>query len=99
AAFVAGVQVQSRLAAVMGNSHYREGWHNTATLGSFGAAAAIGRLQGLQESRLCAAFGLAATLAGGLRSVFGSAAKPLHAGRAAANGIMACGLVRDGLEA
>lgn len=98
AAFVAGVQVQSRLAAVMGNSHYGLGWHNTATLGTFGATAAAARLEGLDGDRLCAAFGLAATLAGGLRSVFGSGAKPLHAGRAAANGLMAAGLVREGLE-
>ncbi|HEY0296276.1 MAG TPA: MmgE/PrpD family protein [Bordetella sp.] len=98
AAFAAGVQVQSRLGAVMGNSHYREGWHNTGTLGTFGATAAVGRLEGLEEEALCQAFGFAATLTGGLRSVFGSSAKPLHAGRAAANGLMAAGLVQQGMQ-
>lgn len=37
-AFVAGVEMQSRLAAVFGEAHYARGWHNTATLGTFGAA-------------------------------------------------------------
>lgn len=97
-AFAAGVQVQSRLAAVMGESHYRQGWHNTATLGSFGATAAIARLELLSQAQLGAAFGFAATLSGGMRSVFGSGAKPLHAGRAAANGLMAAGLAGAGLE-
>ncbi|OWT73750.1 MULTISPECIES: MmgE/PrpD family protein [unclassified Achromobacter] len=98
AAFAAGVQVQSRLGAVMGNSHYRDGWHNTATLGTFGATAAAGRLLGLDEDALCRAFGFAATLSAGMRSVFGSPAKPLHAGRAAATGMMAAGLVHRGME-
>ncbi|WP_454689047.1 MmgE/PrpD family protein [Achromobacter aloeverae] len=98
AAFAAGVQVQSRLGVVMGNSHYREGWHNTATLGTFGATAAAARLLGMNEEALCRAFGFAATLTGGLRSVFGSPAKPLHAGRAAANGVMAAGLVDQGMQ-
>lgn len=79
------MQVQSRLGAVMGNSHYREGWHNTATLGTFGATAAAARLLGMNEEALCRAFGFAATLTGGLRSVFGSPAKPLRAGRDTTN--------------
>jgi 2-methylcitrate dehydratase PrpD len=86
-AFVAGVEVQSRLARAMGNSHYRVGWHNTATLGSFGATAAVARLLGLSVDQCVDAFGLAATQAGGLRASFGTPAKPLHAGRAAAHGL------------
>ncbi|MEI2416308.1 MmgE/PrpD family protein [Orrella sp. JC864] len=99
AAFVAGVQVQSRLAAHMGESHYRQGWHNTATLGSFGAAAAVGALCRLDEAAQRHAFGIVATMAGGLRAVFGTPAKPLQAGRAAANGLFAASLARTGFAA
>jgi len=96
AAFVAGVEVQSRLARVMGASHYRLGWHSTATLGSFGATAAAARLLGLDVPQCMHAFGLNATQAAGLRAMFGTPCKPLHVGRAAANGVVAAELVRRG---
>lgn len=99
AAFIAGVEVQSRLAALMGQSHYRRGWHNTATLGTFGATAAIGLLKGLDEGALRRAFGIAATMAAGMHKAFGTAAKPLQVARAAANGLMAAGLAETGFNA
>lgn len=95
-AFIVGVEVQSRIAAVMGESHYRQGWHNTGTLGSFGAAAAVAHLQGLGIEATCQAMGIAGTQAAGLRAVFGSMAKPLHAGRAAATGLLAARLAAHG---
>ena len=39
-AFVAGIETRARVGAFMGESHYMKGWHQTATVGSFGAAAA-----------------------------------------------------------
>lgn len=99
AAFVAGIEVQSRLAQVMGESHYRLGWHNTATLGSFGATASVAVLRGLSHLELCNAFGIAASQSGGLRAAFGTSCKPLHAGRASANGIFAAGLAQSGFDA
>lgn len=95
-AFLAGVEVQSRIAAVMGDSHYRQGWHNTGTLGSFGATAAVAHLAGLDVAVTCQAMGIAGTQAAGLRAVFGSMAKPLHAGRAAATGLLAARLAARG---
>lgn len=95
-ALLAGVEVQSRIAAVMGESHYRQGWHNTGTLGSFGAAAAVAHLSGLGIDATCQAMGIAGTQAAGLRAVFGSMAKPLHAGRAAATGLLAARLAARG---
>lgn len=95
-AFLAGVEVQSRIAAFMGESHYRQGWHNTGTLGSFGAAAAVAHLSGLDVAATCQAMGIAGTQAAGLRAVFGAMAKPLHAGRAAANGLLAARLAARG---
>ncbi|MFB8831785.1 MmgE/PrpD family protein [Azotobacter sp. CWF10] len=98
-AFVAGLEVQARIADLVGNDHYRRGWHSTATLGSFGATLAAGRLYGLEPGALRHALGLAATLTGGLRALFGTPCKPLHAGRAAANGVNAADLARRGFTA
>jgi 2-methylcitrate dehydratase PrpD len=95
-AFIAGVEAQSAIAAVMGEAHYRRGWHSTATFGTFGAAAAAGRLTGLATEAMQAAFGIVATQAAGLRVSFGTMCKPLHAGHAAAQGLMAAALAREG---
>ncbi|MFL5822089.1 MAG: MmgE/PrpD family protein [Solirubrobacteraceae bacterium] len=94
--FVAGVEVECRLGALVGPSHYERGWHNTATLGTFGAAGACARLLGLDEERWLHALGIAGTQAAGLKGVFGTMSKPLHAGRAAANGLLAAGLAARG---
>lgn len=66
-AFIAGVEFQSRLAAVLGEAHYAAGWHNTATLGTFGAAYATGILLGLDETALNHAVGIAGSFASGSR--------------------------------
>jgi 2-methylcitrate dehydratase PrpD len=95
-AFVAGVEAQSAIAAVMGEAHYERGWHNTATFGMFGAAAAAGHLAGLGVEAMQSAFGIAATQAAGLRVSFGTMCKPLHAGHAASQGLTAAALAREG---
>jgi len=95
-AFISGVETQSNLAVVMGDDHYRRGWHNTATLGAFGATAAAGRLLGLSSQELQMAFGIVATQAAGLRAAFGSMCKPFQVGRAAVNGVLAASLAKAG---
>lgn len=95
-AFVAGIEVQSAIAAVMGEAHYKRGWHNTATFGMFGATAAAGHLLGLTVEQMQHAFGIAATQAAGLRVSFGTMCKPLHAGHAASQGLTAAALAREG---
>lgn len=99
AALVAGVETQAQVAAWLGQEHYRQGWHSTATLGSFGATAAAGRLYALSQLQLQHALGIAASLTGGLRAVFGTPTKPLQVGRAAANGVLAADLAQRGFEA
>lgn len=98
-AFVAGVEMQSRLGRLIGNPHYGIGWHNTATLGTFGATSAAARLLGLDSVQHRHALGIAATMAAGLRASFGTMAKPLHAGRAAETGIQAALLASMGFKA
>ena len=96
AAFVAGFETECRLGAVVMPAHYATGWHATATLGTFGAAAACAHLLGLDGQRWRHALGIAATEAAGLKSMFGTMCKPFHAGRAAANGLLAATLARRG---
>jgi 2-methylcitrate dehydratase PrpD len=96
AAFIAGVETECRIARLLGPSHYARGWHTTATTGTFGAAAAAARLLGVSGTALTHAFGLAGTQAAGLKSCFGTMSKPLHAGKAAQNGLLAARLAARG---
>ena len=95
-AFVAGVETEARVGAFMGESHYLMGWHQTATGGSFGAAAASARMMGLDPDTTATALGIAGTQAAGLKAMFGTMCKPLHAGKAAANGVLAAELAKRG---
>jgi 2-methylcitrate dehydratase PrpD len=89
AALLLGVEAASRVARGLAPAHYRAGWHATATMGRLGAAAAVGRLLGLDAARLDAAIGLAGVQVGGIQEAFGSMAKPFQVGRAAADGLLA----------
>lgn len=95
-AFVAGYDVACRTGALMSPSHYGHGFHATATVGSVGAAAACARLMKLDAETTAVAYGIAATKASGLKSMFGTMCKPLHAGMAAQNGLMAARLAARG---
>lgn len=95
-AFVAGYEVETLLAEMCGFAHYDKGWHGTATYGTFGAAAAAAKLLGLDADGSTTALGIAATQAAGLKSMFGTMCKPLHAGKAAANGLLAARLASRG---
>jgi len=98
-AFVAGYETECRIGDLVGRSHYEAGFHATATVGALGAAAGVGRLIGLDGGQMATAFGLAATQAAGLKSMFGTMAKPLHAGKAAQNGLFAARLAARGFTA
>lgn len=88
-----GAELSIRIGTWLGRAHYQGGFHQTATAGTFGAAAAAGRLAGLDRAQMGAALGLAATRASGLKSQFGTMGKPFHAGLAAANGVEAVQLI------
>ncbi len=98
-AFALGCEVACRIAMSVHPWHYDQGWHITGTVGVFGAAAAAGRLYGLDAEAMAHAFGFAGTQAGGVREVFGSDGKPLHAGRAASNGLQSAEFARAGMTA
>ncbi|MEQ8993197.1 MAG: MmgE/PrpD family protein [Pseudomonadales bacterium] len=98
AAFCAGVDTECIIGRYAGPGHYARGWHATATLGTFGAAAAAARLLGLDAARTAAALGIAGSRAAGLKAQFGTMTKPLHAGAAAAAGLEAAQLAGRGLS-
>lgn len=94
-----GVEVFGKLGRALNNDHYLRGWHATATFGTLAAVAVAGRMLRLDEDAFVHAIGIAASSAGGLRANFGSMVKPLHAGYAARNGVLAALLAREGLTA
>jgi len=98
AASVLGIEVACRLGRLI-VPHFREAagfWHITNTCGVFGAVAAASRILGLTPGQIEHALGIAGTQAMGLREVFGSMTKPLHAGKAAENGLLAALLAQRG---
>ncbi len=96
AAYVAGYETLCRVGVAVAPGHYALGFHATATAGSFGAASACARLLRLDPARTAMALGIAATEAAGLKSMFGTMCKPLHAGKAAENGLLAARLAAKG---
>lgn len=98
-AFLAGYEAECAIGTYFGPDHYTRGYHATATVGVFGAAAAASLLLGLDTQQTARALSLAATQSSGLKSLFGSMGKPMHAGRAAADGLLAARLVARGFDA
>jgi len=99
AAYVVGYEAACCIAGPVLQSHYVQGWHSTATFGTLGAMAATAWLLKLNVHQVRMGLGIAASLAGGLRQNFGTMTKPLHAGKAAANGIQAALLAQAGFTA
>jgi 2-methylcitrate dehydratase PrpD len=94
-ALILGMETECRIGNAVWPNHYDAGWHITGTTGVFGAAAASGRLMGLDERQMRWALGLAASQPVGLRESFGSMNKSFNPGRAAANGLFAAILARQ----
>ncbi len=96
-AIVRGFEAMIRIGRCVGPTHYRF-FHNTATCGVFGAAAAAGSLLGLDTRMLADALGNAGTQASGLWQcrLEDTMSKQLHNGRAAQSGLLAAQLARCG---
>jgi 2-methylcitrate dehydratase PrpD len=98
-AYVVGFEIEARLGRLMNPRHYQRGWHCTSTLGAVGAAAAVSRLLRLDAAAAGHALAIAASEASGLKENFGTMVKPLHAGLAARNGVLAALLAEAGMTA
>jgi 2-methylcitrate dehydratase PrpD len=91
-AFLLGFEVECKIAEAINPIHYKKGYHTTGTIGAFGAAVAAGKVLGLSETEMRYALGIVASMSAGIRANFGTMTKPLHAGRAAENGVVAAQL-------
>lgn len=97
-AFLVGTEVKWKIgdALVFSGNHYNKGWHSTCTIGTFGAAAAAGKLLQLSSEKMGHALSIAASEAAGFQEQFGTHCKSFHAGRANENGVVAALLARGG---
>lgn len=94
-----GVEASIMVGLWLGRDHYQIGYHQTATAGAFGATLAACRLLDLNKAEIRHALGLAATMASGLKSQFGTMGKPLNAGLAARTGVEAAIWAQAGMTA
>ncbi|RZN66401.1 MAG: MmgE/PrpD family protein, partial [Candidatus Methanolliviera hydrocarbonicum] len=97
-AYITGFEVGTRVGESTAQQ-YILGWHGTSTVGSIAAAAASAKLLNLDVDETRMALGIVASLAGGLKENFGTMTKPLHAGNAARNGVIAATLAKRGFTA
>jgi 2-methylcitrate dehydratase PrpD len=97
--YVLGCEVAFRIGHSTYPEHYDNGWHNTGTIGSFGAAAAAASVLGLDADGVAQALGIVASGSSSLKKNFGTMTKPLHAGHAAEQGVRAALLADDGFTA
>jgi 2-methylcitrate dehydratase PrpD len=97
-AFILGNEVQARIGLAISPQHYDKGWHITSTCGVFGAAAASGKLLGLDERQLVSALGTASTQSSGLCECLGMPAKSVSVGNAARNGLWSALLAEKGFD-
>jgi 2-methylcitrate dehydratase PrpD len=99
AAYAFGFEVGAQLGRAVKGRHYERGWHSTATVGVIATTAACARLLGLDCVRTESALGLAVAQAGGVQANFGTAAKPMQAGFAAAAAVRAALLAQQNVTA
>ena len=94
-AYTVGWEVGAAVGRAIRHRVHEAGWHSTSVIGTIGAAAACASLAGLDTHMTKAALGIAASMASGMYINRGTDTKPLHAGNAARNGIMAVDLASN----
>ncbi len=95
--YVIGFDLISKVSDGMSNKHHYEwGWQTTGTVCTLGAIAAGAKILHLSKEETCRALGIGGSGAGGLRQNNGTMTKPLHAGNAARNGVLAALLAKKG---
>lgn len=98
-AFIVGLELQGRIGRLMQPAHYGRGWHSTSTIGAIGTAGACARLLGATPDQVLAAMSAATSMAAGSKLQFGSMMKPIHAGLAAKNAVLAARFAMAGIGA
>jgi 2-methylcitrate dehydratase PrpD len=99
-ALAVGFEVSARIARTAVGLESVRGFHNPGTQGPFGAAAAVGKLYGLDEEQLTDALGIAGSSSAGLLEFAwsGGDTKRLHLGRASQLGLESALLAREGVR-
>ena len=98
-AYHLGIETECKISEAINPRHYQEGFHSTATCGTFAAAAAASRLAGYDLATTRRALSIAGSQSAGLRENFGSMTKPFHAGRASESGLVAADFAGRGWTA
>jgi 2-methylcitrate dehydratase PrpD len=98
AATVLGYEIMIRMGLAVEPSNSLRGFHPTGCNGTFGSAAAAGKVLKLDQGELLNALGIAGSLSSGIKEFYleGGMVKRLHAGRAAEGGLMAALLANRG---
>ena len=98
AGIAAGIEVICRLGLVAQKAIHSAGFHPTAVLGAFAAAAGVGVVLGLGRRELVNALGIAGSMASGIIEYLadGSWTKRMHAGWAAQSGVRAALMGKSG---
>ena len=73
----------------------KRGWHGPGVIGPFGAAAAVGRLLGIDAETMARAFGLAGSQSAGTFAAWGTPTVKFHQCRGALSGLMAALLAQQ----
>jgi len=96
AAYVAAYEVFAELIRREQDILHNFSWHPTGAYGAVACAAAGAVLRRLDAAQAAHALAIAASHVGGVIANFGSDTKPLHAGRAAANGLFCAAAAAEG---
>jgi len=95
-AYVAGYEVFAELIRRERDVMHNYSWHPTGAFGAVACAAAGAVLRRLDARQAAHALAIAASHVGGVIANFGSDTKPLHAGRAAHDGLFAAAAAQQG---
>jgi len=95
-AFIAGFEIECKIAEAINPDHYNLGFHTSGTIGTFASAVAAGKLLGFDVHQMAQAIGGAASMAAGIRANFGTMGKPMHVARSSENGVTSALLVTNG---
>jgi 2-methylcitrate dehydratase PrpD len=98
-AYIIGIETGAKIGLGMTVGHFGRGFHSQGTLCIFSALGALAKLESFDVPTVQTAFGIASSMASGLRCNVGTMTKPLHAGWAARSALAATALAREGFTA
>ncbi|HSR10523.1 MAG TPA: MmgE/PrpD family protein [Thermodesulfobacteriota bacterium] len=94
-AYILGIEAEGKVGRGIYPMHHEMGFHSTGTLGHVGASVGSCKILGLGASQIGSALGIMGSLVSGIRNNVGSMTKPLHAGNAAHDGVLAASLAKE----